>query len=153
LIAGLIKAMVVEMSLYGGYPVNESPEVWSSMTEQVKANIARPDYLYLIASQAAPVGKIAGIAEAYIDPVFKIFAAPARLHISAVYTIPEMRRQGVARQLIQSALDWGQQKNVVEADLNVLVANPARQLYERLLKGAAASVAASGAVQPVGSPE
>ena len=61
-----------------------------------------------------------------------LFAAKTRLHLSAVYTIPDARRRGIARQLIQQALEWGQRMNATEADLNVLVANPARQLYEYL---------------------
>jgi GNAT superfamily N-acetyltransferase len=54
------------------------------------------------------------------------------LHLSAVYTVPAARRHGVAKQLIHEALKWGQQMNAVEADLNVLVANPARRLYKQL---------------------
>ena len=56
----------------------------------------------------------------------------APLVISAVYIVPGARRQGVATQLIEKVLEWGQSRDAVEVDLNVLAANPARRLYEHL---------------------
>jgi len=132
LITDLIKDMVGEMALYGGHPVNASPEIWSSMAELVKANSTRQEYIYLIASHGSPVQTTVGIAAAHIEPLENIFAAKTRLHLSAVYTVPRARCQGIARQLIQKVLEWGQRMNAAEADLNVLVANPARRLYEHL---------------------
>jgi GNAT superfamily N-acetyltransferase len=132
LITDLIKSMVTEMALYGGHAVNDSPEVWSSMADLVKANVARQEYIYLLATHGAPTHTTVGMAAANIEPLDGIFAAKTRLHFSAIYTVPSARRQGVARQLIQEALEWGQCMNAAEADLNVLVANPARQLYEHL---------------------
>jgi len=132
LITDLIRCMVTEMALYGGHTVNDSPEIWSSMVELVKANSIRKDYIYLIAKFRSPVQTTVGFAAANLESPDKIFAAVKRLHISAVYTDPNMRRQGIARQLIQKALDWGRRMNADEADLNVLVANPSRRLYEQL---------------------
>ena len=128
----LIKKMVLEMAQYGGHPVNDSPSVWSSMEELVKANCIRQEYLYLIASHRSSVSRIVGMAAAEIKPLDNIFLGKIRLHLSAIYTVPDARHQGVARQLIQHVLEWGQQMNAAEADLNVLVANPARRLYEKL---------------------
>jgi len=132
LITDLIRSMVTEMALYGGHAVNDSPEVWSSIAELVKANKIRNDYIYLIASFRSPVQTIVGFAAANLESLDNIFAAKKRLHISAVYTDPNVRRQGIAKQLIQKALDWGRRMNAKEADLNVLVANPSRRLYEHL---------------------
>ena len=132
LITDLIKSMVTEMALYGGHAVNDSPEIWSSMAELVSANSARREFLYLIASDESSARTTVGMVAAYIEPLENLFAAKTRLHLSAVYTIPDARRQGIARQLIEKALEWGQRTNATEADLNVLVANPARQLYEHL---------------------
>jgi GNAT superfamily N-acetyltransferase len=73
-----------------------------------------------------------GFAAANLGSLDTIFAAKKRLHISAVYTEPNVRRQGIARQLIQKALDWGRHMNAEEADLNMLVASPSRRLYEHL---------------------
>ena len=74
LITDLIKDMVGEMALYGGHPVNASPEIWSSMAELVKANSTRQEYIYLIASHGSPVQTTVGIAAAHIEPL-NIFAA------------------------------------------------------------------------------
>jgi ribosomal protein S18 acetylase RimI-like enzyme len=124
--------MVTEVALYGGHTVNDSPEVWSSMAELVKANSDHTDYVCLIASFRSPVQTTVGFAAANLESLDNIFGAKKRLHISAVYTDPNVRRQGIARQLILKALDWGRRMNAEEADLNVLVANPFRQLYEHL---------------------
>jgi ribosomal protein S18 acetylase RimI-like enzyme len=132
LITAFIKDTVMEMALYGGHTVNNGPEVWSSMAELVEANSARPEYIYLIASSGSPVQTTVGIAAAYIEPLDAVFVAKTRLHLSAIYTIPSARRQGVASQLLQKVLEWGQRMGAAEAHLNVLVANPARQLYEEL---------------------
>ena len=132
LITDLVKRMVKEMTLYGGHAVNESPEIWSSMAELVRANCARPEFLYLIASDASFAPTTVGMVAAYTESLENLFAAKTRLYLSAVYTIPAARRQGIARQLIQQALEWGQRMNASEADLNVLVANPARQIYDHL---------------------
>lgn len=132
LITALIKEMVTEMASYGGHTVNNGPEVWSLMVELVTANSARPEYLYLIAGCDSPVQTTVGIAAAYIEPLDRIFVAKTHLHLSAIYTIPNARRQGIARQLIQKVLEWGHRMGAVEADLNVLVTNPARRLYEEL---------------------
>ena len=132
LITDLLRCMVTEMALYGGHTVNDSPEVWSSMAKLVKANSIRKDYIYLIASLKSTVLTTVGFAAANLESPDNIFAAKKRLHISAVYTNPNVRRQGIARQLIQKALDWGRRMNAEEAGLNVLVANPSRRLYEHL---------------------
>ncbi len=132
LIADLIRDMVVEMALFGGHAVNTSPEIWATVAELVKANSARSEYIYLIASQRSAVQTIIGLAAANIEPVDSIFVVKTCLHLGAVYTVPAARRHGVARQLIHEALKWGQQMNAVEADLNVLAANPARRLYKQL---------------------
>ena len=101
-------------------------------TKDVGANSARHEHTYLIASDGSQAQTTIGIIAANIEPLGDVFLAKTRLHISAIYTIPSARRQGVARQLIQEVIKWGQQLNAEEVDLNVLVANPARRLYEQL---------------------
>ena len=129
LITNLLKSMVAEMALYGGHPVNPAPDVWAAMVDQVSVNSRRRDHLYLIARDAAQT--IVGLAAANLERPEPIFAARPSLHLSAIYTIPSARRQGIARTMIRKILEWGQQMGVAEADLNVLAANPARRLYEQ----------------------
>ena len=102
------------------------------MARLVNANCARSEYIYLIASRSSPVQTIIGLAAANIEPLDSIFAVKTRLHISAVYTVPSARHKGVAKRLIPEVLDWGRQMNAVEADINVLVGNTARRLYDQL---------------------
>ncbi len=132
LITDLIKSMVTEMTLYGGHVVNNSPEVWSSVADLVKANIARQEYIYLLANYGSPVQTTVGIAVGNIEKLDNIFATKSCLHLSVIYTVPAARHQGIARQLIRKVLEWGQSMNAAEANLNVLVANPARRLYKHL---------------------
>jgi GNAT superfamily N-acetyltransferase len=47
-----------------------------------------------------------------------------------VYVVPEHRRRGIGRALLNAALEWGRGEGCDEAELDVLVANPARALYE-----------------------
>jgi ribosomal protein S18 acetylase RimI-like enzyme len=131
LITELIKEMVVEMTNYGGYTVNTSPDVWTSTESEVRTNSACQEYIYLLAQQPLHTTEVVGMAAGSIEVLEEIFVAEKRLHISALYTIPSARRHGVARQLLYNLLEWGKQMNAREIELNVLVANPARQLYEQ----------------------
>jgi len=131
LITDLIKKMIVDMESYGGYPVNTSPGVWDSLESNVRANCLRQEYMYLIAEHPLHHAEVYGMAAANLESLEDIFISQKRLHISALYTTPTARRQGVARQMLQRLFQWGQQLNVKEIDLNVLVANPARNLYEQ----------------------
>lgn len=131
LITDLIKKMVVEMVNYGGHAVNPSPEVWASMESDVRTKSTRQEYIYLIASHSLRTTEVIGMAAANLESLEDIFLARKRLHIGAIYTTPNARRHGVASQLLRHLLKWGQQMNAKEIDLNVLVANPGRQLYEQ----------------------
>jgi len=52
--------------------------------------------------------------------------------VSAVHVTPAARRQGIGRLLVEGALEWGQYRGCEKAELNVLVVNPARKLYEAM---------------------
>ena len=132
LITDFIRRMVTEMAFYGGHAVNGAPDVWAAMVERVRAQSVRTEHLYLLASHGALTRTTVGMAAAYLEPLENIFVAKTRLHLSAVYTVPSARRQGAARALIHQVLAWGRQMHAGEADLNVLVANPAHRLYEHL---------------------
>src|SRR5512139_4064834 len=131
LITDLIKKMVIEMANFGGHAVNTSLDVWASMESDVRVNCACQDYIYLIAEHQVHSVEVVGIAAANIESLEDIFVVKKRLHIGALYTTPNVRRHGVGRQLLHYLIKWGQQMNAKEIELNVLVANPARQLYEQ----------------------
>ena len=131
LITDLIKNMVVEMENYGGYSVNHSPNVWESIESDVRANSARQEYIYLLAIHTSFSPTVVGMAAGNIESLENIFISNKRLHIGAIYTVPHVRRQGVAKQLLEYLMKWGQQMNISEVHLNVLADNPARHLYKQ----------------------
>ena len=131
LITDFIKKMVIEMENYGGNSVNRSLNIWYSIESDVRANSARQDYIYLLAIHPLHTPTEVGMAVGNIEQLENIFVSKKRLHISAIYTVPHLRHQGVAKNLLNHLLTWGQKMNANEVDLNVLVANPARDLYEQ----------------------
>jgi len=102
------------------------------MAELVKANSSLKDYIYFISSFRSPEQNNVGFAAANLESLDNIFLAKKRLHLSAVYTNRNVRHQCIARQLMHKALYWGRRMNAREADLNMLVANPSRRLFEHL---------------------
>ncbi|MBN2362697.1 GNAT family N-acetyltransferase [candidate division WOR-3 bacterium] len=131
-ITDLIRNMVLEMENYSGHRVDKSNSVWIAMEKNVRSNIYSIEHIFLIAYHESQKDDVIGMVSADIEPLDSIFVEKKRLHLSAVYVEPNARRKGVAEQLIGKMLEWGQQMNVEEVDLNVLVSNPAKQLYEKL---------------------
>jgi GNAT superfamily N-acetyltransferase len=61
-----------------------------------------------------------------------ILAARRIIHISVVYVLPSFRRAGVGSKLMSRTLDWGRSVGGDYFDLNIVVGNPARSLYQKL---------------------
>jgi GNAT superfamily N-acetyltransferase len=132
LIIDMIRCMIIEMTAYGGHDINDSPNVWDSMKDLFKDNCLRQDHIYLIANIPIQAGETIGMAAAHIESLEELFASRPRLHLSAIYVIPAYRHQGAAKRMIKEVLGWGCRMGIYEAELNVLLANPARQFYESL---------------------
>jgi aminoglycoside 6'-N-acetyltransferase I len=73
-----------------------------------------------------------GIVEASVVSSYEIYRPKSVLHIRSLYVKPSSRGQGIGRKLLEAALEWGRGKGCQEVDLNVLLSNPARKLYESL---------------------
>lgn len=131
LLVDLIRKMLAEMQQCGGYPVDHSPEVWKLIEAQVLENVTNSRHLYLLARCGNPP-VVSGMIMARLEELDPVFLPKNSLHISAIYTVPEFRRQGIARQLIVKGLEWGRQNQASLADLHVLVGNPAANLYQTL---------------------
>lgn len=128
-VAHFLRYMLEEMATMGGYPPAEGPEAWPRVMEVVHGELARDDHLYVLGGVDDKPEPVC-FGEALIlegHPLLKPFNS---LHISAVYVLPEFRRNGIARHVTEYLLAWGRRKGCTEADLNVLLRNPARQLYE-----------------------
>jgi GNAT superfamily N-acetyltransferase len=87
------------------------------------------NFKYLIAEAAD--SKRIGLGGARITTLEGVFAPKKIIHISVVYVLPSFHRTGVASKLISQMLDWGRHVGGDYFDLNVVVGNPARSLYQK----------------------
>jgi len=127
-----LRQMLADMAAVGGYPVATGSEHWANVESEFLDHLQSPDCLHLLVKTATKPHKAVGWALARMterEPLFE----PARvLHIHALYVSPAYRRQGIGRSLLKTLLEWGRKGGCVEAELNVLVGNPARALYQGL---------------------
>ncbi len=130
-VARLLGAMMAEMEEQsGGQPVAPERARVEFFDGIVAAGLARAECRYVVA--AASGDHLLGVANAEILTAMPVFTPCRTLHISTAYVLPEHRRTGVARRLVEDLLGWGRAEGCEQADLNVLCANPAGLLYERL---------------------
>jgi GNAT superfamily N-acetyltransferase len=132
LVTRFIRSMVEEMATLGGHAVSTVEASWTVMAQGVTDDLAHPEHGYFLAEQGGASPTPLGMVAAHIRTLAGAFAPTQTLHISAVYVVPTARRQGLAQRLLHTAFAWGRHSGCVEADLNVLVHNPARTVYERL---------------------
>jgi ribosomal protein S18 acetylase RimI-like enzyme len=128
-VATCLRRMLEDMAAAGGDALSADPAGWSDLEARLRAKADDPDRLWLLAREADVVVGLAGV-EVHVTPLFH--GGARRLHVSAVWVAPAQRRQGLARRLLDDAFAWGRGRGCAEVDLNVLVSNPARALYERL---------------------
>ena len=127
-----IRSMVEEMAALGGHAVSTDEASWTALAQAVTENLTHPEYGYFLAEQTGSQPTPLGLVAAHLVALAGVFAPKKTLHISAVYVVPTGRRQGLAQRLLEATLAWGRHAGCVEADLHVLVHNPARTAYERL---------------------
>ena len=131
-VAGFLLAMVQEMASFGGHAVAEGHRASAWCHNHVVSGLSDPDRLLLLAeSEETPAAPL-GIAEASITEPHPVFETKRILHIHSLYVDPAHRRSGIGRQLLEAALQWGRDRECVEAQLNSLAGNPGRHLYESL---------------------
>jgi GNAT superfamily N-acetyltransferase len=124
--------MLNEMASLGGHPIAEGSSASDWLRERFIPAIDDPDHLLLLAESEDPEANPIGLVEASITQPHPVFRTKRMLHIHSIYVGPDYRRKGVARRLIEAALQWGRAHDCVEAELNALEGNPARHLYESL---------------------
>jgi ribosomal protein S18 acetylase RimI-like enzyme len=127
-----LRQMLSDMASLGGRPLASGDEPWIEMEAAFRDQQQDAECIHLLATTGAPDSDPVGWAFARSqepDPLFE----PARvLHIHALYVVPAYRRQGIGRALLHELLAWGRSVGCTEAELNVLVDNPARALYRTL---------------------
>ena len=130
-ISRFLRCMLEEMASLGGHAVSGEAQVWAEMEARIRQQLASPEHLYLLAEAPAEPGTPIGLAEARAGELAPLFVARRVLHIHSLYVVPAQRRKGVGRALLEALLEWGRSLGCVEAELDTLVANPARHLYEK----------------------
>jgi ribosomal protein S18 acetylase RimI-like enzyme len=129
----LFQAMLDEMTSFGGDLLQGSLSDSHWLRDSIRSQIEFLDRVFLVAELNAPSSQLIGILEASIVQLAPVFLPKSSLDIYAIYVVPEHRRSGVARSLMEAALKWGQDSECTEATLNVLLRNlPARALYKSL---------------------
>lgn len=121
--------MLADMAAVGGYPVAKDVAPWTNVKTDFLDNLQAPGCLHLLAEMGKAPPKVIGWAFARTKERDPVFEPAGVLHISAVYVSPPYRRRGIGRALVSAVLEWGRGAGCVEAELSVLVDNPARALY------------------------
>ena len=132
LIAEYLRHMLADMAAVGGHPVARDSEHWTKVKAEFQEHLQAPDCLHLLAEVANIQTSTVGWAFARSTEREPVFESARLLHISALYVSPAHRRRGIGRALLDAILDWGRSIGCTEAELNVLIDNPARSLYRDL---------------------
>ena len=131
-IAEFLRHMLADMAAVGGHPVATDSGYWTKVEAEFQDHLQTPDCLHLLAEVADTQPSKVGWAFARSTEREPVFESARLLHISALYVSPAHRRRGIGRTLLDAILDWGRSIGCTEAELNVLIDNPARSLYRDL---------------------
>ena len=124
-----IRLMIIDMESMGGQIASSSDESWSQIERDAPNRLQAGERIYLLAESDS---EAIGFGEAKCTSALPVFAQRRILHISSLYVTPEHRRKGVGRAILKGILDWGHNQGCSGVELNVLVGNPARNLYRNL---------------------
>ena len=125
----MTRLMVSDMERYGGRTPTTDESAWDKHAVRIAEELKGDNFKYLIADAAD--GKRIGLAGARINILEGVLAARRIIHISVVYVLPSFRRAGVGSKLMSQTLDWGRNVGGDYFDLNIVVGNPARSLYQK----------------------
>jgi GNAT superfamily N-acetyltransferase len=124
--------MLNEMASLGGHPVTRAEEAWARLDRAVATQVQENDHLFLLAEKTGASRVTIGLAHASVVTREVVFDPTRVLHIHALYVEHDHRGQGIGRALLRATLEWGRTSECAEAELNVLVGNPALKLHEGL---------------------
>jgi GNAT superfamily N-acetyltransferase len=129
-VAQFLADMLQELASMGDHPACTDRARWSHVVSEIKESLNKVAFLHLLVETVAPRSMPVGWAYARIidrEPVYE----PARvLHISALFVSRPYRKGGIGRALLEALVGWGRDSECVEAELNVLLENPACALYK-----------------------
>lgn len=131
-VARLIRLMLKEMALCGGHPVCTDEAEWDRFRAQICHLIGERGQLFLVGQEEGAPSLPVGLAQASVVGREGVFVPARVLHVHALYVNPGHRRRGIGRALLQAVIGWGRAQGCTQAELNVLVRNPSRSLYQRI---------------------
>jgi GNAT superfamily N-acetyltransferase len=133
-ISDLLRAMYTDVAQLGGAAVRTDDAAWAEVPPGIAVHLRQspPPYRVFLAAAEPPDGRPVGLVVAHAVTQPRICRVTMRLQISAVYVTPSHRRRGIAQQLLDVALRWGDQVGCAEAVLEVVPRNGAQALYRRL---------------------
>ena len=132
IITKFIRFMLEEMESMDGHQIIDKDSEWETVENELKKRIDDKDCIILFAESNEQPPEHIGFVEAQIINFGFVFKPKKTLHIRSVYVPPSHRRKGIAMKLLKAVLEWGKKVGCIEADLNILVSNPAYALYEKL---------------------
>lgn len=132
IITEFLRSMIDAMVAVGAQvPVGDEKK-WQEIQTNIKAAISHNERLYLLAEHGEDKKTPIGFIEASIFSMLTIFEPRKILHIHSLYVVDAERRKGIATELMKHMLATAKEQGCTEVELDTLVANPARGLFEKL---------------------
>ena len=131
-ITTFLRKMVNAIAAVGAPVPLHDDQKWQDIKTNIEAAIEHDERIYLLAEECGDDKKPVGFIEASIFSLPVVYEPRKILHIHSLYVIDTERRKGIATQMMKSMLALAKEKKCTEAELDTLVANPARGLFERL---------------------
>lgn len=125
----LYRRCMAELAGMGGYPIEEDDAAWESSFSSLCEMIHNPNERAVFVAEKD--GKVVGYEVAFIydlEPPYK----PMRLMKSvSTYILPEHRGSKLARDLVQTAIDWAKELGATNLEAFALSGNRSKILMER----------------------
>ena len=131
-ITAFLRVMLQELASIGDPSPSGNEEGWAHLQHEIATGMQEPNQRHLLAETLGPAPEPVGWAYARIEEREPIYKPERVLHVSALFVSEPYRRKGVGQTLLEALLEWGRDSECITAELNVLVNNPARALYETL---------------------
>ena len=125
----LYRKCMTELTTLGGYPVEDDSAYWEPARMSIANIVESPNERCVLAVDVG--GAVVGYEIAYIfdlEPPYK----PMRLMRSvSTYIEPEHRGGKLAKDLVQTAIDWAKERGATKLEAFTLMDNRSRLLMER----------------------
>jgi len=108
----------------------ERSEAGDEVREMLRGQLADPDAVFFVCERA---GELVGFCAARIDRAPPILVEVERAQITDLYVVESLRRHGLARALVATALDWVRTRRATRVEVRVATRNREGQAFWRAL--------------------